>query len=75
MNNNHIHLPDWFANNSLFRKLFLIRKLFLTKVSFKHYGQMAEDQQEATYQLLISKNYAFVNWVDLTLIFKPPAFP
>ena len=43
MDINHIHLPEWLVNNWLFRKLFLLRKLFLSRVSFKHYGQMAED--------------------------------
>lgn len=37
------HLPHWLANNWLFRKLFLLRKLFLTRSSRRHYGQSAED--------------------------------
>ncbi|MEZ4991067.1 MAG: FkbM family methyltransferase [Saprospiraceae bacterium] len=37
------HLPDWLKQNWLFRKLFLIRKLFLTRSSRRHYGQSGED--------------------------------
>ncbi len=37
------HLPDWLRDNWLFRKLFLLRKLFLTRTSKRHYGQSGED--------------------------------
>lgn len=37
------HLPDWLKNNWLFRKLFLLRKLFLTQSSKRHFGQSGED--------------------------------
>lgn len=43
MNLSHSHLPTWLRNNIFFRKLFLIRKLFLTRNRVSHYGQMAED--------------------------------
>lgn len=43
MNLNHSHIPSWLANAWLFRKLFLLRKLFLTRNRSSHYGQMAED--------------------------------
>ena len=39
----HSHLPAWLANNWFFRKLFLFRKMYLTKRKFSHYGQFAED--------------------------------
>lgn len=37
------HLPEGLKRNWLFRKLFLIRKLFLTRSSRRHYGQSGED--------------------------------
>lgn len=43
MNLNYTNLPGWLENNWLFRKLFLIRKLYLTKTSFRHNSQFAED--------------------------------
>lgn len=43
MNLNYSHLPSWLENNIIFRKLFLIRKLFFTKVKQSHYSQFAED--------------------------------
>lgn len=43
MSLNHTHISAKLANNFFFRKLFLLRKLFLTKVKSTHYGQMAED--------------------------------
>jgi hypothetical protein len=39
----HSHLPAWLANNWIFRKLFLLRKMYLTKRKFSHYGQFGED--------------------------------
>ena len=39
----YAHLPAWLENNRLFRKIFLLRKLFLTKRKFSHYAQFAED--------------------------------
>lgn len=43
MSLNYSNLPDWLANNVLFRSLFLFRKLFFIKKSFRHYSQFAED--------------------------------
>lgn len=43
MNTNDIHFPAWLQNNPIFRKLFLLRKLYLTKTSFKHHSHFAED--------------------------------
>jgi hypothetical protein len=43
MNLNYAHLPRWLENNWLFRTLFLLRKLYLTKRKFFHYAQFAED--------------------------------
>ncbi|MEM6764851.1 MAG: FkbM family methyltransferase [Bacteroidota bacterium] len=43
MSLNHSHFPDWLANNWVFRKLFLFRKIFLSKTRSHHYGQQAED--------------------------------
>ncbi|NBC05700.1 MAG: methyltransferase FkbM [Bacteroidetes bacterium] len=40
---NYSHPPEWLARNWLFRKLFLIRKLYLSKRKFSHYSQFAED--------------------------------
>lgn len=40
---NYSHLPAWLERNKLFRALFLFRKLFLIKDSFRHYSQFAED--------------------------------
>lgn len=40
---NRAHLPAWLEYNRLFRFIFLIRKLFLTKARFIHYSQFAED--------------------------------
>lgn len=40
---NYTNLPDWLANNVLFRSLFLFRKLFIIKKKFSHYSQFAED--------------------------------
>lgn len=43
MNLNYSQLPALLENSKLFRKLFILRKLYLTKTSFKHYSQFAED--------------------------------
>lgn len=43
MKPSHSHLPTWLAENWLFRKLFLLRKMYLTQRKFSHYGQFAED--------------------------------
>ncbi len=40
---NYSHPPGWLADNWLFRKLFLLRKLYLSKRKFTHYSQFAED--------------------------------
>ena len=36
-------LPIWISENILFQIIFLIRKLFLTKLSSKYYSQFGED--------------------------------
>jgi len=43
MNLNYTHLPAWIEQNPIFRKLFLLRKLYLTKTRYSHYSQFAED--------------------------------
>lgn len=43
LNINYTHPPSWLEKNWVFRKLFLLRKLFLTKCKFGHYSQFAED--------------------------------
>lgn len=40
---NYSHLPSWLENNKLFRIIFLLRKLFLTRKKAYHYSQFAED--------------------------------
>lgn len=40
---NYTNLPSWMEKNLIFRKLFLLRKIFLTKTRFSHYSQFAED--------------------------------
>lgn len=39
----HSHPPDWLARNGLFRKVYLLIKLFFIRRTRRHYGQMAED--------------------------------
>lgn len=39
----HRNLPLWLENNIIFRKLFIIRKVFLTNRRFHHYSGAAED--------------------------------
>lgn len=39
----HRNVPLWLERNVVFRKLFLLRVLFLSKLSFKHYAGHAED--------------------------------
>lgn len=43
MSLNYSQLPSWLENNSVFRILFLLRKLYLTKTRFSHHSQFAED--------------------------------
>jgi len=43
MSLNYTNLPSWLANNAVFRKLFLLRKLYVSKTKFSHYSQFAED--------------------------------
>jgi Methyltransferase FkbM domain len=43
MSLNYSQLPSWLEKNSVFRVLFIIRKLYLTKTKFSHYSQFAED--------------------------------
>lgn len=43
MSLNYSQLPSWLENSKIFRKLFILRKLYLTKTSFRHYSQFAED--------------------------------
>lgn len=40
---NYQNLPRWLEDNWLFRKLFLLRKLYLTTTWRPHYSQFAED--------------------------------
>lgn len=42
-NFNNVALPGWLERNTLFRKAFLFRKLFLTRLSRRHYAQFGED--------------------------------
>jgi len=42
-NLNNVALPKWLERNTLFRKAFLFRKLFLTRLSRRHYAQFGED--------------------------------
>lgn len=37
------HYPRWLSENDLFQFLFLLRKLYLTRASFRHYSQYGED--------------------------------
>ena len=39
----HTHFPAWLENNPFFRKVFLLRKLYLSNTSFSHFSQFAED--------------------------------
>ena len=43
MSLNNTNLPLWLETNPLFRKLFLLRKLYLTKTRFYYHSQFAED--------------------------------
>ena len=54
MSLNYSHLPSWLENNRLFRFFFLIRKIFITKRVFRHFGQFAED---VTIGRLFPKSY------------------
>ena len=54
MNFNYSHLPSWLESNQFFRFIFLIRKLYLTRTSFRHYSQFAEDVSIARF---FEKNY------------------
>ena len=40
---NYGQLPSWLEQNTLFRRLFILRKLFITRNKFNHYSQFAED--------------------------------
>lgn len=42
-NLNNVALPGWLERNMLFRKAFLFRKLFLTRLSRRYYAQFGED--------------------------------
>lgn len=42
-NLNNTVFPAWLEGNPLFRKAFLFRKLFLTRLSRRHYAQFGED--------------------------------
>ena len=54
MSLNSSHLPAWMEGNALFRFLFLLRKLYLTRTKFKHFSQFAED---VSILCLFPKNY------------------
>lgn len=43
MSINYKHLPDWLADSLVFRKLFLIKKLYIERAGRKYYSQFAED--------------------------------
>ncbi|UUO07124.1 FkbM family methyltransferase [Blastopirellula sp. J2-11] len=43
MNLNYMHLPLWLEKSWLFKKLYLWRKLYWCKSSYRHYSQFAED--------------------------------
>lgn len=43
MSLNYTNLPSWIERNPIFRKLFLLRKLYLTKTKFSYHSQFAED--------------------------------
>lgn len=36
-------VPDWLSHSSLFKKVFLFRKLYLSKIKSHHFSQFAED--------------------------------
>lgn len=40
---NYRQLPAWLETNPVFRKLYILRKLYLTQSNFKHHSQFAED--------------------------------
>ena len=40
---NYTHIPAWLENNFIFRKIFLFRKLYLSKVKRPHFSQFGED--------------------------------
>lgn len=40
---NNKNVPFWLENNLFFRKIFLLRKLYLSKTKFNHYSQFGED--------------------------------
>lgn len=54
MSINYTNLPTWIERNPIFRKLFLLRKLFLTKTKFSYHSQFAED---VSIHRLFPKNY------------------
>lgn len=39
----HMHFPAWLEKNPIFRKVFLLRQLYLSKMNFSHHSQFAED--------------------------------
>ena len=43
MSLNYTNLPAWIERNPIFRRLFLLRKLYLTNATFNHHAQFAED--------------------------------
>ena len=43
MSINYSNLPTFIEQNPIFRKLFLLRKLFFIKTKTNHYSQFAED--------------------------------
>src|SRR5438046_9818983 len=50
-------LPAWLEQAWIFRKLLLLRKLFLTRRSFRHYSQFAEDVSVLRYFPGASKGF------------------
>ncbi|MFH7326250.1 FkbM family methyltransferase, partial [Desulfurivibrio sp. C05AmB] len=43
MDFSHSQLPPWLTNNRLFRLMFILRKLYLSRTTSKHYAQFGED--------------------------------
>lgn len=43
MNLSYTNIPSWISQNWIFRKLFLLRKLYFSQTKFGHHSQFAED--------------------------------
>nr|VFJ45737.1 MAG: hypothetical protein BECKDK2373C_GA0170839_101260 [Candidatus Kentron sp. DK] len=40
---NYHHFPEWLEGSTIFRKLFLYRKMYLTKTTSHHFGRNRSD--------------------------------